>query len=97
MPLEVTKAEVLEAAARGDGVLGRTQDDEPIFVMTGRDPIAPLRVDAWATLAEAHGFHEKAAAARLVADRMRSWRAKQEQAAKLAGSMNAPASGKGAA
>jgi hypothetical protein len=86
MPKEVTKAEVLAAAERGEGVLGRTLDDEPIFVLCGRDHRAPGRVDAYATIAESGGHHDKANAARRVADQMRAWRIKAAADGRLAGS-----------
>lgn len=43
-----TKKEVLEAAARGEGCLGKSQDDEPVFVLTARDIYAPGTIRHWA-------------------------------------------------
>lgn len=43
-----TKKEVLEAAARGEGCLGRAADDEPVFVLRAHDSDAPEIVLAWA-------------------------------------------------
>ena len=53
----MTKAEVLAAALRGDGPLGRAADDEPVFVLIARDVLASSIVRAWADLLEASGAH----------------------------------------
>lgn len=73
--MPMTKKEVLEAALRGEGPLGRAGDDEPVFVLRGQDRFAPEIVDEWADRAEyAEGCpDEKVDAARDVADAMRSW------------------------
>lgn len=42
-----TKAMELKLAAEGRGCLGRSRDDEPIFVLCGRDPFAPIAIEAW--------------------------------------------------
>ena len=41
-----TKKEVLEAAARGEGCLGKAADDEPVFVLRAQD-ILSVRTIAW--------------------------------------------------
>ena len=51
----MNKKEVLEAALRGEGCLGRCADDEPVFVIVGRDRLAPIVVNHWINLAEAVG------------------------------------------
>lgn len=57
--------------------LNKAVDDEPLFVLCGRDRCAPAAVEAWANNAEATGFHEaeKIAEAREAAGVMREWRA----------------------
>lgn len=42
-----TKREVLEAALRGEGILGRCADDEPVFVLCGRDIAASETIMEW--------------------------------------------------
>lgn len=44
----MTKQEELEANARGEGCLGRSQLDEPVFILCGRDPDAGAAVRKWA-------------------------------------------------
>jgi len=54
----------------------KAEPDEPIFVLLGRDPDAPLLVDLWASL---RGLRkpdsEKPAEARACAEAMRAWQA----------------------
>lgn len=45
----MTKKETLDAAARGEGCLGRSQDDEPVFVLVARDKMAADVVVKWAS------------------------------------------------
>lgn len=45
----MTKREELEDCKNGVGCLGRSKDEEPIFILCGRDPIAADVVFAWAT------------------------------------------------
>lgn len=71
----MTKQETLEAARRGEGCLGRSQDDEPVFVLTARDRIGAQAVRAWAHIAAAHDVDAgKVRGAFEVADRMDAWR-----------------------
>jgi hypothetical protein len=51
----MTKKEVLEAAARGEGCLGRAHDEEPVFVLVGRDRAAPAAIRVWAMFAQLLG------------------------------------------
>jgi hypothetical protein len=51
----MTKREVLDAAANGEGCLGRCHDDEPVFVLVGRDRAAPLAIRTWAMFAQLLG------------------------------------------
>ena len=43
----LTKKEVLEEAARGEGCLGKAADDEVVFVLRAKDKLAPLLVRHW--------------------------------------------------
>jgi hypothetical protein len=43
-----TKREVLEAALRGEGCLGKAADDEPVFVLRAQDALSDELVDKWA-------------------------------------------------
>lgn len=53
------------------------EPDEPMFVLLGRDPLAPLLVELWAdvraNLVKAEGEAEKVAEARSCAKSMRKW------------------------
>ena len=44
----MTKAEELAALARGEGCIGKSQDDEPIFTLVARDKFAAAAVRRWA-------------------------------------------------
>lgn len=73
------KKEELEAAARGEGCIGKSQDDEPIFTLVARDRFAPAVVRRWADLVEAATHpnstgRRKAVEARLFAVEMDAWR-----------------------
>jgi hypothetical protein len=56
--------------------LNKAADDEPVFVLRAKDPLAALIVRHWAFVAEEHGVHEpeKLAEARALADRMDAWK-----------------------
>lgn len=43
----ITKREVLDAANRGEGSLGKAADDEPVFVLRAQDLIAPGTLRVW--------------------------------------------------
>lgn len=49
----LTKKEVLEAALRGEGTLGRAADDEPVFVLRAQDNLSDELVETWAIRANA--------------------------------------------
>ena len=49
------------------GVIG---EDEPVFVVRGRDAAAPRTIEAWATIAVAYGAHPS------VLDQARAWAAR---------------------
>lgn len=56
--------------------LNKAADHEPLFVLRGKDAIAPEVVEKWAQRAEELGIHEprKIAEARALANQMREWR-----------------------
>lgn len=56
--------------------LNKAQDDEPIFVLLARDPIAHHIVRRWADMAAQKQIHDsdKVEEARALADMMRDWR-----------------------
>ena len=69
----MTKRETLDAAARGEGCLGKSQDDEPVFVLVARDRYAASTVRKWAeTVAHFHGYSEKIDEAYAVANEAHS-------------------------
>lgn len=71
----MTKKEVLEAAARGEGCLGRSADDEPVFVICARDITSTEAVLGWMQLAGGLGAGaEKLLDAARVAIAMTAWR-----------------------
>lgn len=43
-----TKKDCLEAAARGEGCLGKARDDEPVFIIVGDDASMAAVVRSWA-------------------------------------------------
>jgi hypothetical protein len=50
------------------------EPDEPMFILLARDPLAPILVEAWASLREhAVGNPSKVAEARECAKTMRTW------------------------
>jgi hypothetical protein len=76
----MTKKQVLEAALRGEGCLGKAHDDEPVFVLVAHDNLSAETVDFWATRANltmpvvgSEGTGHKINGARQTADAMRDW------------------------
>lgn len=75
-----TKAMALDKATRGEGPLGRSADDEPVFVLVARDRYASDAIRDWADRLEARSRRlgldrrEKIAQARADADAMDKWR-----------------------
>jgi hypothetical protein len=80
----ITKEEVLEAASRREGPLGKVADDEPIFVLRAQDCLSDELVDKWADDAigafssiddpeKAAKLAQKVADARQDAEAMRNW------------------------
>ena len=71
----MTKAEVLAAAARGEGPLGRSADEEPVFVLVARDVFAVAAVEDWIRSAAHAGVPDlKVHGARQVYAAMLAWR-----------------------
>jgi hypothetical protein len=69
--IRATKQEVL---ADPQSSFNRTADDEPIFVLCGRDRLALDAVRYWASIAREHGAPaEKFGDALELADRMEQW------------------------
>ena len=60
---------------KDDRCLDKAEDDEPIFVLLARDPIAAMVVEYWASLSRDRNIHaDKRHEANRHADRMRAWR-----------------------
>ena len=60
------------------------EDDEPMFILLARDPLAPILTRLWADLRRANhrigdSAHEKANEASLVAEAMTEWRKKKQR------------------
>lgn len=71
----MTKAEEVAALALGLGCLGKSQDDEPVFILVARDKYAASTVRDWANrIIAIHGSTTKACEALEQADRMDAWR-----------------------
>lgn len=80
----MTKAEVLTENAQGRGCLGRSADDEPLFVLCARDLTSDTAVRYWINLAAHAGASDaKLNDARRVADAMRDWRERQADGGKV--------------
>lgn len=76
----MTKKELLEAALRGEGCLGKAHDDEPVFLLRAQDNLSDETVDFWATRASllvpvvgAEATGHKINDARATAEAMRFW------------------------
>lgn len=69
-----TKKQVLEAALRGEGCLGKAADDEPVFVLRAQDLLSNFAVANWAMQAADKGCPiDKVAEAQLICDQMYAW------------------------
>jgi hypothetical protein len=76
----ITAKEVREAAARGEGSLGKAADDEPVFVLRAQDCHAADLVEKWAIWASSavphsggRAMQDKVTEANFIADQMRRW------------------------
>lgn len=71
----MTASEEIDAASRGEGCLGRSQDDEPVFILCARDPVAAIVVRTWVVLSRWRGVRaSKLAEAEALAEQMDTWR-----------------------
>lgn len=69
-----TKLDVLIGVVKNEGCLGKSADDEPVFILCGRDLSAPVAVRAWAADARTRGVSAaKHGSALAVADEMDAW------------------------
>jgi hypothetical protein len=67
----MTKGEEL---TRADSTMNKTAWDEPVFILCGRDVLAPEAAEKWADLAEGNGVPPaKVAAARAWARQAAAW------------------------
>lgn len=80
----MTKQNELAANARGEGCLGRSEENEPVFILVGRDRLAAAVVRVWAGMFRAVrvalGSYDKRAQSKYLdaialADDMDLWRA----------------------
>jgi len=55
----MTKRETLEAAAKGEGCLGRAADDEPVFVLRAKDVLATEAIGEWVGRARWYGVNKE--------------------------------------
>lgn len=70
-----TASFAMTEALSGRGCLGRSQPDEPVFVLCARDRAASMIVREWAQLVDKMGGSEaKTFDARRIADDMERWR-----------------------
>jgi hypothetical protein len=81
----ITKRDLLEAAARGEGPLGKAKDDEPVFCLVAHDNLADELVDTWAIRASllipavgSEHFGHKVSEAVAIAEAMRAWPYKKD-------------------
>ena len=69
-----TKSETLDDAWKGEGCLGRSADDEPVFVVCARDVQGGAMVRLWASGAIGQRVNpDKIAAALRVGEAMDAW------------------------
>lgn len=70
-----TKKDAMEAAARGEGCLGRAADDEPVFILRGQDATMPHMLEFWANAVEQMNdeSNSKILDARKFAREVRAW------------------------
>ena len=73
-----TKKDVLEAALKGEGCLGKAKDDEPVFVLVGDDALAAGTIGFWLTRLQMIPGHNptKAAQARHDIEQFQLWATK---------------------
>lgn len=79
-----TKREVLEAALRGEGALGKAADDEPVFVLRAQDITSPITIDEWSgRVCRATGRTPKVSQALADVTEFREWQRKNPHRTKM--------------
>lgn len=69
-----------ETAPDATGCLAKAADDEPIFILRAKDPLASIAVRIWAQLSDIAGLHhDKTDEAREQAHRMDVWKRKHDE------------------
>lgn len=69
-----TKREELDKMARGEGVLGKADPDEPIFILRAQDALAGELVELWALRARAASCsNDKVQEAFAISEQMFRW------------------------
>jgi hypothetical protein len=70
-----TKAEELAKMHRGEGCLGKADDDEPIFILRAGDRFSATVVEIWADIVATQrgDKHPKVVGARQIARAMTAW------------------------
>jgi len=54
--------------------LNKSADDEPLFVLRAKDPIAPIAIRHWVTMSNCYHQKNKAKEALELAEKMEAWR-----------------------
>jgi hypothetical protein len=84
-----TKREVLDAALRGEGCLGKAADDEPVFVLRAQDITSYATIYEWSYKVENYAMSrklpvpDKVARARRDAEAMMEWQRMNPGRAKM--------------
>lgn len=70
----ITARQVIEAANRGDGCLGKCDPEEPVFVLRAQDALASDLVEKWAIWAQVGSTTvDKVTEAFFIVELMRRW------------------------
>lgn len=73
----ITRRNVIDALAEGQGVLGKAHDNEPVFILRARDPSARTVVQYWISRAKMLGTDPaKLAEAKAIEDAIEEWNAR---------------------
>lgn len=79
-----TKQQVLEAAARGEGCLGKAAPDEPVFVLRAQDILAVRAIAWWRDeLHKRRGETQKVKDVDALLDEFDNWRSKNGMKVKV--------------
>lgn len=69
-----TKREIMIGVVKNEGCLGKSADEEPVFILCARDLSAPVAIRAWAADARKRAVPAaKFSSALAVADQMEAW------------------------